>query len=142
MPLYDWLCEDCGKLWEECFSLIDLPDTIPCTCGGKSHRTFTKAPTLTGELGNYARRKFPYYDECLDQTFNTLREKNTYLKENKIRVKERGERVAPKKKKAKKGGPTAHLIKANTKAEFDRKYDQLIRDTKEKVDANKTRQGT
>ena len=81
MPLYEWYCNECELLYEEFFKLSDKPKFIECEdCHGRATQILTKAPAFHGDSGEYARRRFPYYDENLDTTFNSLSEKNKYLK--------------------------------------------------------------
>lgn len=53
---------------------------------------FLKAPSLHGETGDYERRRFPYFDEPLDTTFYSKKQKDDYLKKHGLRIRERGEK--------------------------------------------------
>lgn len=38
MPIYEWLCAECGKITEQFVSIKEAEEKIPCGCGGTAYR--------------------------------------------------------------------------------------------------------
>lgn len=38
MPLYDFMCDSCGKIKEKFFHINDCPEAIECECGKKAKK--------------------------------------------------------------------------------------------------------
>lgn len=79
MPIYHFKCKSCEKEFEG-FAHMDERNKVNCECGGGTVICIVNSKYDR----SYERKRFPYYDECLDKTFQTLSEKNRYLKEKGI----------------------------------------------------------
>lgn len=79
MPLHDYHCHKCGQV-KECFvPLVELEKAIVTCC----HREVKRVVGYQncGDTSDYARKRFPYYDESLNVTFSSTAQKKKYLKD-------------------------------------------------------------
>lgn len=80
MPIYDYQCPSC-QATAECF-VHHLDDVIICQhCQSMMRRGFTSPTRIAGDGSAYAARRYPYYDESLDQTFHSPADKRRFLKQ-------------------------------------------------------------
>lgn len=131
MPLYDYQCVECYHVSEEYYPVDSAPYEFQCDVCHKGfcRKAFIKAPSLHGEISDYARKRFPYDDKALGVRFNSKAEKDTYLKNNGLRIKEQGEKSAPKAPKAK--GPKIQLFESNDTKDLNEQMDAEIKRIKE-----------
>ena len=80
MPTYTFECPACNEYYEEFFHIDECPSAIPCTCGEYANKIINYAPAL-GKGTNDGNFK-PYFDEQLNQHFQSADEKRTWLKTN------------------------------------------------------------
>lgn len=97
MPLYEYRCEDCGKISEVIQKFSDDPLTKCTDCGGELHRLLS-APAIRFKgsgwyVSDYARKNVQGDGDSTDETSPT--------KEPKTGSKEKGTEKASAKKDAK-----------------------------------------
>lgn len=93
---WPYKCDDCDLIIEfEAKSLKYTPDLLDCNqCQSKAKPAYLRINfSLGGSTSEYARRRFPYYDEGVGQTFTSLEQKTQYLKDNNLRIKDKGEKA-------------------------------------------------
>jgi hypothetical protein len=86
--LNSFLCSKCGLVSEELVK--SKTKTVKCSCGGRAHRAYLKAPSVHGcDSFN------PHYDLQLGKHFSSADEKRAFLK-SVGKVQESGN-LSPKK---------------------------------------------
>lgn len=133
MPLYDFQCNNCEWSDEFFFHVDTKPEYLDCGCGGKLRSVFLKAPSLHGEISDFYRKRFPYYDEALDQTFHTKKQKDDYLQKNGLRIREKGEKLRGHTKDpiAEKLASKVKVFSADSEKELNQKMDEKLKEIKE-----------
>jgi len=79
MPIYEYQCKECGRVYEGYAEIKDSSEPITCKCGSKADRAILTAPCLVSNKTWSAGSFHPHYDEQLGQHFNSMVEKETYL---------------------------------------------------------------
>lgn len=129
MPLYDFMCDECGEREELFYRIRERPDALECpACGGPCRIAFLKAPALHGEISDFYRRRFPYYDESLDVNFTSKKEKDAYLKRNNLRIREAGEKL---RERPKSGNPQIKVFSSDDKKDLQQQMDAEVKRMKE-----------
>lgn len=77
MKIYDFQCLKCGTVEEHIASINEI--AICTRCMRQAERLFSSPKG--GDVSDYARGRFPYYDESLNVIFESSRQKEKYLKE-------------------------------------------------------------
>lgn len=81
MPIHDYLCPECEKVSETFVPLEKLnKEVIVCADCGRQAIRLMVAPK-GGDVSDYERKRFPYYDESLNKNFTSMSEKKKYLKD-------------------------------------------------------------
>ena len=108
------------------FKMKDKPTTTVCReCGLIAKAALITPPSLHGDCGTYANRRFPYYDEAVDKTFNSLGEKKQFLKDNNLRIKDPGERFVSSRTQTK--DDNVHVFDFEDKADMDKKVGEIVK---------------
>ena|SRR3990167_5827925 len=84
MPTNEYICPECEKIAETFVPLERFDkDVVVCAdCGRQAIRLISAS--RAGDVSDYARKRFPMYDESLNVTFNSITEKKRYLKDKGI----------------------------------------------------------
>jgi len=125
-PIYDYKCKSCGHVQEKFYRVKYKQKEVLCKCGKYATPAFINAPKVGGDESDYARRRFPYFDEMLDVKFNSLSEKNKYLKEKGIRIKDPGEKPTSRPKTDRKKCEE-NIVFSSDPNQLNRKIDDLVR---------------
>lgn len=76
MPLREYVCDKCGKTFDELFK-DEYPKTIKCSCGGTAGYKFG-APSFKFEF-------WAGWDDGAGARFNSQRDRDNYIAKNGLR---------------------------------------------------------
>ena len=77
MPIYEFRCEKCGRIYEQYFKVSSVDSIIPCTCGENMHKIFSTYKVI-GDDGFK-----PYFDNGLGIQVNSRKDVARFLKMKK-----------------------------------------------------------
>lgn len=88
--LYSYSC-NCGKVFDE-FTSYEKRNDVKCSCGKRAVKLLSDVNSqvdnnykdLTGQKIWFPKDGKPYFDVALRRTFNSVKEKQSFMKERKI----------------------------------------------------------
>ena len=124
MPIFDYECQDCGKIEEKIILDLDANE-ISCDCGGRAHRIISCSKTsifTANEDAPWIRSVLDVVDkEATDKATVEFRKNPTrqnyknWMKANGLRHLEPGEKAMPDK-------PDMNKFKAEQKDALNKKF--------------------